>query len=71
MKVHVHVYKVEAKAEIELDAETVEQAQELALDQVKSHCVPFGESDCKYIAIPFKIVSDRKKSLFGRKIQAF
>ena len=53
MKVHLHVYKIAAKAEVDLQTDTVEAAQEKALEQAQGHALSFGESDCEYIAIPW------------------
>ena len=51
-KYHVHVYIVQALAEVGVDACDSVQAKESALSQVKD--LPFGKPDCHYIAIAFR-----------------
>jgi len=55
-KYHVHIYIVQALAEVGVDACDPVQAKELALEQVKS--LPFGKPDCHCIAIAFREVED-------------
>lgn len=51
---HVHVYKVESKAEVELDSANAEEAKSTALRLTKNEILPFASSDCSYIAIAFE-----------------
>ncbi len=55
MKYHVHVYMIVKKAEIDLDSESEEAAMKEALTLTKKGELEFGESDCKFLALPFKV----------------
>jgi len=55
-KVHVHVYKVTAKAEVEFDhanEASLEQRRAKALEMAKAGKIPFQKSDCEFIALGF------------------
>lgn len=54
-KFHVHVYKLEAMAEVEVTAGTEEDAMRNALKKVKDGQVEFIDSDNKHMAVPFEI----------------
>ncbi len=64
MKVHVHVYKVVGKAEIDLKSSSIKKAEQKALRAIKKvknpKCI-FGKSDYKYIAIGFDVSNDKTK----------
>ena len=49
---HVHVYKIEALAEINLDAETPGEAMTRALEMTHDGKAEFGPADTDYLAIP-------------------
>lgn len=61
MKIHVHVYKVTLKAEIDFDEDefgsmsSMEDAESTALKLAESGALKFGESDCRFIALGFKV----------------
>lgn len=58
MKIHVHVYKVILKAEIDFDKDefdSVEVAESTALKLVESGELSLGESDCRFIALGFDV----------------
>lgn len=46
---HVHVYKVVAKIEINVNASTEKEAMEIALLNVKEGCGREMKSDCSFI----------------------
>jgi len=49
---HIHVYKVESMVQLDIDANSPEEARAKALEKVKEHTLE--KSDCKYIAITFE-----------------
>jgi hypothetical protein len=52
-KVHIHVYEVVGKAEVEFDASdsiTLKEHKNEALCMAKDQGLLFKESDCRYIA---------------------
>lgn len=53
MKIHVHIYKVVAKAEINLVTKDEAEANEEALRIAKRDKLAFGKSDCEFLAISF------------------
>lgn len=55
VKVHTHVYKVVAKAELNLEVENEVEATKEALKIAKRDKLVFGKSDCQFIALPFKV----------------
>ena len=52
MKYHCHIYRVTAKAEVDVDAETAEEARSKAL--ATRTTVVFDTPDCTYIALDFR-----------------
>lgn len=48
---HVHVYKILAKYETDIQTDDPETARVLALEAVKDGKVEEVESDCKFIAL--------------------
>lgn len=51
MQIHVHVYKIAGKAEVNITTENEVEAKEKALAMVKQGSLKSGESDCNYIAM--------------------
>lgn len=51
MRVHVHVYSVVSKAEVDCEVRSKKDAMRVALARVESGKVRFGKSDCKYLAM--------------------
>jgi hypothetical protein len=49
---HIHLYKVIAKAETDIEADGEEEALKTALE--KKDQLDFGKSDCKIIALDFE-----------------
>ncbi len=47
---HVHVYEVSGKVEFDIEADTAEQAQQIALNKIE-RVWWFGKSDCNHIAL--------------------
>jgi hypothetical protein len=47
-KFHGHMYKIESKAEIDIEADNEQEAQQKAL--AKTDELEFGKSDTKYVA---------------------
>jgi translation initiation factor IF-1 len=51
MEIHVHVYHVISKAEVDVDVKNQKVAMAEALGKVKGGKVKFEKSDCEYLAI--------------------
>lgn len=51
--VHVHVYKVIRKAEIDIDETDLKVAMEEALRRAKNSELIFAQSDCEFLAEAF------------------
>lgn len=56
MKVHVHIYRVIAKAEFDIEnAVGLDGASTIALSKAKANELVFSESDCEFITLPFEM----------------
>ena len=51
---HVHVYRVQAMTEVDLKAETPEEAKQKAVEKIKSENALMRPADCGFIALAFK-----------------
>ena len=51
--VHVHIYKVIRKAELDVPVTDVKEAMKLALENAKKGELIFGLSDCEFLAEGF------------------
>jgi len=51
---HVHIYRVQGLIEINLEAETPEEAKQKALEKVKTSGAVMTPADCDFIAMAFK-----------------
>ena len=66
MKIHVHVYKVVTKAEIDSEKfGSIEDAEKNALNLAKSNELNFVESDCRFIALGFEISKEDRPGSAG------
>ena len=54
LRAHIHVYKVVARAELNLVVEDEEEAKKEALEIAKRDRLVFGKSDCQFIALSFE-----------------
>ncbi len=52
---HVHVYKLSALCEVDIEADDSKDAMKKALDKVKNDDVKFTAPDNEYIALPFEV----------------
>ena len=52
---HIHIYKVETKYEIDIEAKNEILAKEIALEMAKNNKLKECEKDCNYIALDFEI----------------
>ena len=50
--IHVHVYKVEALAEVNIETEDPVEARFAAFKQTTE--LNFGKADCRYVAVTFE-----------------
>lgn len=50
-KFHVHVYKTEAKIDIDIEAEDAVEAKTKALEIAKKPETEWQESDCRFLAM--------------------
>lgn len=56
-KIHIHIYKITAKAEVDFepkDGVTLEQREGEALEMANDGKLQFKESDCELIALGFE-----------------
>lgn len=51
MLIHIHVYKIAGKAEVDIKTENEFEAKEKALAMMKQGSLKTMESDCEYIAM--------------------
>ena len=63
--IHVHVYKIAGKAEVDVNAYSSKEATELALKMTSD--LRFGESDCKHLAMVPNYPSAGELDLFAIK----
>jgi len=56
---HVHIYKVLSKAELDVEADSSQDARGRALK--KKDRLEFGKSDCKYLALDFLFKAPKEK----------
>lgn len=53
--VHVHIYQVVAKAEIDFEETPPIQCKEKALEMAKNGELEFKQADCTFLAVHFEI----------------
>ena len=57
MKVTIDIYKVEAKSQVVLEAEEVEEAKEKALTMAGAHGMTFSSPEKEFVTVIVKAVS--------------
>lgn len=50
---HIHIYKILSKAELNIRADSPQDARRRALE--KRDKLKFGKSDCRYLALDFPV----------------
>jgi len=60
-KFHIHVYRVIAKVELEVENNSEREAKQAVLDWVESSTdkVPWTKPDCEHLAIAFLLRDDK------------
>uniref|UniRef100_A0A6H1ZAJ6 Uncharacterized protein n=1 Tax=viral metagenome TaxID=1070528 RepID=A0A6H1ZAJ6_9ZZZZ len=53
MKIHIHVYKLAGLYEVDVDAESIQEGLEKALEKAVVSEDNFKQPDNKYLALPF------------------
>jgi len=62
MKYHVHIYPIHLKAEADIEADNIEEAQRIALQKAKEGELPFypNNAEGRFTALAWKMLDDVK-----------